>query len=284
MDPPDIDPLAPAPCIDLFHLARGHSWGPAQLWPRRAPPFPLSGHRGAPSAGLQEGRRIPGLRRRKERGERPGTETTFGVVSQGLGLLWRPFAHPQGDDQRALRSDRRMGPPVASLIPLVRAAALRLFFTPLHCSSPSSAFGVRPCTCGWWTRGACQPVTRHRRATVSLATCPSRAVALTLQPAPSWGITSSPVGAGSLGLHQAVPRCSEHSAPQVRQRSRRRQSCPYTLRITRLLAPARRNHWHAALTQARVSTSGRCMLSSLRTGGHCVEDFRRPSVSCQPLR
>jgi hypothetical protein len=37
-----------------------------------------------------------------------------------------------------------------------------------------------------------------------------------------------------------------------------------------------------ALTQAKVSKSGRCMRGSFRTVGRCLKDFIRPDHVCQP--
>src|SRR5919202_638149 len=147
MDDPDLDPLNPLPCIYLLHLARGQPVRPAPLRPRWAAPVLGSRHGVAPSKGLQDGRLVPHIRLREERWEVSWSQTIFGVLHQDLGLLWRAFAHHQRDDQLAVGSDRRMVPHGAPLLGLVSLASLLLLFTKRHCSSNSSALGVRSCTC-----------------------------------------------------------------------------------------------------------------------------------------
>src|SRR5689334_8372215 len=156
----------------------------------------------------------------------PRTQTALRIVDKGIGLLLGTLSYHQAHDQFTIGRHRGVVPHIPCHLCFIVLAALLLFFTKLHCSSNSSALGVSPWTCWSWNRSAWRPVTRTRRATVSLATFTSRAVALTLQPSPRWLITSSALGSGSFVLNRAVPRRSENSSPQLRQRNRRRRSGP----------------------------------------------------------
>src|SRR5262249_39414638 len=71
------------------------------------------------------------------------TQTTLGVVDEGLCLLLSPFADGERHDQLAIGRDRRMIPHVSSLGALSRPTPPLLFFTKLHCSSNSKARGSR---------------------------------------------------------------------------------------------------------------------------------------------
>ena len=82
--------------------------------------------------------------------------------------------------------------------------------------------------------------------------------------------------------HRLFGNLHEPRVARSMPRRRRIRSCPYTFRITRLLAPAWRHNWHAALTQARVSKSGRCLQVSLSIVGRCLKDCIRPATVCQP--
>src|SRR5919202_3255465 len=222
----DFDPLNPTPFIVFFHLPIGQALGPAQDGTTRPTAGAVGRGRIPTSKGFKDGGLIALIGIGEDHGQMPWPETPFGIVHQSLGLLVGPFAHNKGDHQLAIRSNGGMIPHVAGLCRVVVAAALLLFFTKLHCSSNSSARWVRPWTCWSWKCVAWRPVTRNRRATVSLATFTSRAVALTLQPSPRWLMTSSAVASGSLVLNKALPRRSENSSPQVRQRKRRMRSWP----------------------------------------------------------
>src|SRR5262245_44217751 len=248
---PHCNPLHPSLLIRLFHLPIGQALRPAEDRARRPALSCGTGDRVTPSKGLQDGgcRALVGVG--EKRGHMPRTETPLGVVHPGPGWLVGPLAHDQAHDQFTVGRHRGVIPHIPRSICCIGLAALLLFFTKLPCSSHARARGVSPCTCWSWNRSACRPVTRTKRATVSLATWTRRAVALTLPPSPRWLIPASALGTGSFVLNKAVPRRSETTAPQLRQRNRRRRSWPYTYRTTRLRAPARRNNWHAALTQAR---------------------------------
>lgn len=95
LDNPALDPLDPAPCRALLHLAIGQPWGPAPRRSRWAVPLSVSGPRGATSQGRHDGRRVSRRRLREERGAMPRTSTTLGVMHHDLGLLGRAFAPPK---------------------------------------------------------------------------------------------------------------------------------------------------------------------------------------------
>jgi hypothetical protein len=223
---PDLDALDVPRGGDFFPVAIGHPLRPPALGTSRTPCGAVARGGGTAPTGCSDGRLVARRRLRAERWQRSRTETTFGGVPHGSGVLGRAFPpHPRAE-QLPVRSNRRMVPPVTRRLPLGRLAPLLLFVTPRPCSSKSRAVGVRPGTCCSWHRGACRLAPRNRRATGSFATGTRRAVARTLQPASRWLMTSAALASGSLGWHKALPRRSEHASPQVRQRHRRRRSWP----------------------------------------------------------
>src|SRR5262249_10493264 len=107
----------------------------------------LSRSRIPPAKGCADGGLIALVGIGEDHGQMPRPETSLGIVHQGLGLRVGPFTHDEGDHQLTIRRDCSIIPHVTGLSRLLVTAALLLFLTKLHCSSNSSARGVRPWTC-----------------------------------------------------------------------------------------------------------------------------------------
>jgi hypothetical protein len=151
---PDIDALDVTLGGDFFHVAIGQPLRPPALGPSSTPCGAVARGGGTATTGCEDGRLVARIRLRADRWQMSWTETTCGGVPHGIGVLVGAFPpHPRAEPL-TVRSTRRMVPPVPRLIPLVRLAPRRLFFTTLHGSSHSRALGVRPCTCGSGNRWA----------------------------------------------------------------------------------------------------------------------------------
>ena len=128
MDGSYFHPLDPAALVDFVSLA--HRPSLAANGPRDAPPGLWC--RGAVGGNaVQTPPTAPThtrIRIRKDRWQMPGTQTTLGVVHQGLRLFLRPFADDKRDHQLAVRRDRRMVPHVPSLGALVQPDTASAFF------------------------------------------------------------------------------------------------------------------------------------------------------------
>ena len=181
---PHLDAREPTPFRVLFPLALRQALGPAHDR-TTGPPWTAGGRAQlSTSTSCKEGGRLAVLGLGAERWEMPRPPSLRGRVPQGPRLLVRPCAHAERHAPRALGGDRGLVPPLASARWRLGVAARRLFFTQRPGASPSTARGV-PARPRWaCTRSAWRPALRRRRATVSVATVLTRAVARPPHPSP----------------------------------------------------------------------------------------------------